>query len=63
MNLERPLQTPLAFAIAAVARHARIASAELVGLAPRAALESFPEDVPLAGFDPALHVIENALGC
>jgi hypothetical protein len=40
-----------------------VCSAELVGLAPRAALEAFPEDVPLPGFDPACHVIENALGC
>jgi len=34
---------------------------ELVGLAPAAALEGFPEDVPLRGFSPERHVIENAL--
>jgi glutamate formiminotransferase / 5-formyltetrahydrofolate cyclo-ligase len=62
MNVERPLEVPLAHVLAAVARHARVASAELVGLAPRAALEGFPEDVPMPGFDPARHVIENALG-
>jgi glutamate formiminotransferase / 5-formyltetrahydrofolate cyclo-ligase len=61
MNVERPFETPLASVVAAVARHAAIASAELVGLAPRAALESFPDDVPMPGFDPARHVIENAL--
>ncbi len=62
MNLERPLQTPLGEVVEAVRAHAAIASAELVGLAPRAALEGFPEDVELQGFDPARHVIENALG-
>ena len=62
MNIERPLELNLATVIEAVSRHARVNSAELVGLAPRAALEDFPEDVPLPGFDPARHVIENALG-
>jgi glutamate formiminotransferase / 5-formyltetrahydrofolate cyclo-ligase len=63
MNVERPFEISLASVVAAVARHASIASAELVGLAPRAALEGFPADVPLPGFDPTGHVIENALGC
>jgi glutamate formiminotransferase/glutamate formiminotransferase/formiminotetrahydrofolate cyclodeaminase len=63
MNVERPLELPLAQVIEAVQAHAAVASAELVGLAPRAALAGFPEDVPLLGFDPARHVIENALGC
>jgi len=62
MNLERPLETPLALVVAAVSRHAGVAGAELVGLAPRAALAGFPEDVPFPGFDPARHVIENAVG-
>ena len=31
------------------------------GLAPAAALEGFPSDVPLRGFDPDGHLIENAL--
>ena len=61
MNVERPLELPLARVIEAVQAHAAVASAELVGLAPRAALAGFPEDVPLLGFDPARHVIENAL--
>ncbi len=60
-NVERPLEVPLARVIEAVGRHARVAGAELVGLAPQAALEGFPEDVPLPGFDPARHTIENAL--
>jgi glutamate formiminotransferase len=61
MNVERPLEVPLARVVAAVRRHARIARAELVGLAPRAALAGFPEDIPLLGFDAERHVIENAL--
>ena len=62
MNIERPLELPLARVIEAVRAHAGVASAELVGLTPRAALAGFPEDVQLLGFDPARHVIENALG-
>jgi len=62
-NVERPFEIPLASVIEAVGRHAAIASAELVGLAPRVALEGLPADIPLPGFDPARHVIENALGC
>ena len=53
---------PLATVVAAVARRAEVANAELVGLAPRAALEGFPAEVPMPGFDPARHIIENALG-
>jgi glutamate formiminotransferase len=62
MNVERPRETPLALVVEAVCRHAGVASAELVGLAPRAALEGFPQHVPFPGFDPARHVIENAVG-
>jgi glutamate formiminotransferase/glutamate formiminotransferase/formiminotetrahydrofolate cyclodeaminase len=62
MNVESPLEVPLAMLVEAVARHAAIADAELVGLAPRAAFEGFPADVPIPGFDPACHLIENALG-
>jgi glutamate formiminotransferase / 5-formyltetrahydrofolate cyclo-ligase len=60
-NVERPLEVPLARVIEAVRAHAHLVDAELVGLAPRVALEGFPEDVPLPGFDPARHIIENAL--
>jgi glutamate formiminotransferase / 5-formyltetrahydrofolate cyclo-ligase len=62
MNVERPLEVPLAMVVEAVGRHAAPASAELVGLAPRAALEGFPEDLLPVGFDPGRHLIENALG-
>jgi glutamate formiminotransferase len=62
VNVERPLELPLSAVVEAVRRHAEVACAELVGLAPRAALQGFPADVRLAGFDPGAHVIENALG-
>lgn len=62
MNVERPLEVPLKAVVEAVRRHADIARGEIVGLAPRAALEGFPTDVPLLGFDPGVHTIENALG-
>ncbi|MGH2865187.1 MAG: glutamate formimidoyltransferase [Solirubrobacteraceae bacterium] len=63
MNIERPFEVSLAMALDAVSSHADVASAELVGLAPAAALEGFPQDVPIRGFDPSRHLIENALGC
>jgi glutamate formiminotransferase/glutamate formiminotransferase/formiminotetrahydrofolate cyclodeaminase len=61
MNIERPSEAPLARVVQAVQGHAKVARGELVGLAPRAALEGFPAEVPLPGFDPARHLIENAL--
>jgi len=63
MNVERPFEVPLAMVVEAVGRHAEIASAELVGLAPRVAFDGFPQELPIPGFDPARHLIENALGC
>jgi glutamate formiminotransferase/glutamate formiminotransferase/formiminotetrahydrofolate cyclodeaminase len=62
MNVERPSEVPLRTVVEAVRRHAEVACAELVGLAPRAAFEGFPDEVMLTGFDPGVHVIENALG-
>jgi glutamate formiminotransferase/glutamate formiminotransferase/formiminotetrahydrofolate cyclodeaminase len=47
MNVEDPRAAPLATIVEAIARHATPARAELVGLAPRAALEGFPADLPL----------------
>jgi hypothetical protein len=38
-----------------------VAEAELVGLAPSAAFDGFPDDVPLRNFDPERHLIEPAL--
>jgi glutamate formiminotransferase / 5-formyltetrahydrofolate cyclo-ligase len=63
MNVERPFELPLVTILDAVIAHAAVASAELVGLAPAASFEGFPQDVPIPGFDPARHLIENALGC
>jgi glutamate formiminotransferase / 5-formyltetrahydrofolate cyclo-ligase len=60
-NVERPADTPLRDIVAAVRRHAPVTAAELVGLAPRAAFEDFPADVPVPGFDPARHLVEDAL--
>jgi glutamate formiminotransferase len=62
LNVERPAEVPLRTVVEAVSAHAVIACAELVGLAPAAALEGFPADVPMPGFDPARHTIEKALG-
>jgi glutamate formiminotransferase/glutamate formiminotransferase/formiminotetrahydrofolate cyclodeaminase len=62
MNVERPLEVSLAEVVEAVGAHAPVASAELVGLAPAAAMDGFPQDLPMPGFDPARHLIENALG-
>jgi glutamate formiminotransferase / 5-formyltetrahydrofolate cyclo-ligase len=49
-NVEDHRVTPLAEVVKAVARHAEPAGAELVGLAPEAAFEGFPADVPLRGY-------------
>lgn len=61
MNVERPDLTPLRDVVAAIARHAPVAAAELIGLAPEAAFEGFPPDLPIPGFDPDAHLIERAL--
>ena len=63
MNVERPFEVSLAMVVDAVGACAELASAELVGLAPAAAFDGFPPDLPIPGFDPARHLIENALGC
>lgn len=53
--------TPLRDVVAAVREHAEIAEAELVGLAPEAAFQRFPEDLPLRAFSPERQLLENAL--
>jgi glutamate formiminotransferase len=63
MNIEQPSELPLVEILDAVRAHAEVASAELVGLAPAAAFEGFPRELPMPGFDPQRHLIENALGC
>jgi glutamate formiminotransferase len=44
-NVEDHRTTPLAAVVEAVARHARVRRAELVGLAPRRAFDGFPADL------------------
>jgi len=60
-NVEEHRATGLAEVVAAVLRHATVARAELVGLAPGEAFEGFPTEVPIPGFDPDRHLIERAL--
>jgi glutamate formiminotransferase len=47
MNVEDHLALPLATVVAAVERFAPVSEAELVGLAPAAAFDGFPADVPV----------------
>ena len=47
-NVEDHRRTSLAQLLAAVSRHAAVTRCELVGLAPRAAFDGFPEDLPVA---------------
>jgi glutamate formiminotransferase/glutamate formiminotransferase/formiminotetrahydrofolate cyclodeaminase len=61
-NVEDPAAVPLRELVAAVRDRVPVAAGELVGLAPRAALEGFPADVPIGGFDPERHLLENLLG-
>jgi glutamate formiminotransferase/glutamate formiminotransferase/formiminotetrahydrofolate cyclodeaminase len=61
MNVEDPLSLSLADIVEAIARRVPIACAEIVGLVPAAALDGFPTDIELRGFDPARQIIENAL--
>ncbi len=66
-NIHDPVAVPLGAVIeevrALAALHGtRPVAGEVVGLVPAAALRELPEDVPLRGFDPTRHVIENRLG-
>ena len=49
-NVEDHRATPLRAVVEAVARHAPVQGAELVGLAPEAAFDRFPQDIPLRGY-------------
>ena len=60
-NVHNPFQVPLVQVVEFVRQRAPVEAAELVGLAPRAAFVDFPADVPIPGFDPARHLLENAL--
>jgi glutamate formiminotransferase / 5-formyltetrahydrofolate cyclo-ligase len=60
-NVHDHRAVPLWLIVERIRERAPVAEAELVGLAPAAALEGFPDDVPLRGFAPERHLIENAL--
>lgn len=60
-NVHDHRATPLSEIVAAVRARAPIGEAELVGLAPAAAFDGFPPDVPLRGFSPERHLLENVL--
>jgi glutamate formiminotransferase len=57
-NVERPDLVSLAEVTEAVRRRVPVAGAELIGLAPMAALDGFPADVPLDGAD---RILEDAI--
>ena len=67
INVHDPRAVPLAKVVEAIRRLAaehgtRPIEAELVGLAPEAAMEGYPEEPPIRNFDPQRDVIENVLG-
>ncbi len=66
-NVHDPLAVPLGAVVERVRElaaplGARPLEAELVGLAPAAAVAGYPADVPIRGFDPERHLIERRLG-
>lgn len=66
-NVHDPAATTLGAVVREIERlaapHGGTATgAELIGLIPGAALESYPEHVPIADFDPSRRTIEAALG-
>lgn len=65
-NVHDPFELPLRVLVETVRAEAErdgveIVAGHLVGLAPAAALEGLAEEVPLPGFDPGRHVLENRL--
>jgi glutamate formiminotransferase len=65
-NVHDPFEVPLRTLAESVRREAEldgvaVVAGRLVGLAPAAALEGFPADLPLRGFDEKRHVLENRL--
>jgi hypothetical protein len=61
-NVEDHERVPLAALVAAVRAHAPVARAELVGLAPRAAFDGFPEDVPVRNRRTVEGALDGATG-
>ena len=65
-NVHDPACVPLGAVIErvralAAPRGARPVAGEVVGLIPQASLRDLPDDVPLRGFDPELHLLERRL--
>jgi glutamate formiminotransferase len=65
-NVHDPIAVPLRMVVARVTelaaeQGARPVEAEIVGLVPAAALQGFPPDLPIRGFDPERHVIERRI--
>jgi glutamate formiminotransferase / 5-formyltetrahydrofolate cyclo-ligase len=63
-NVHDPISVPLGEVVGRIrelaAHHgAAPVAAEIVGLVPEAALDGFPPELPILGFDPARHVIER----
>jgi glutamate formiminotransferase / 5-formyltetrahydrofolate cyclo-ligase len=66
INVQDPFAVPLAEIVAAArkaasSRNVELRAAELVGLAPEAALDGFPSDLDLKGFDERRDVLEKRL--
>jgi glutamate formiminotransferase len=65
-NVHDPISVPLRMVVAratelAAEQGARPIEAEIVGLVPAAAMQGFPPDLALPGFDPERHLIERRL--
>lgn len=60
-NIEDFHSTSPGAVVAAVAKHADVAAAEVVGLIPKEALSDFPADIELRNFAPQRQILENAL--
>jgi glutamate formiminotransferase / 5-formyltetrahydrofolate cyclo-ligase len=60
-NVHDHRAVPLREIVDFVRASADVAEVELIGLAPRAAFEDFPEDVAMRGFDPERHILEEVL--
>jgi glutamate formiminotransferase / 5-formyltetrahydrofolate cyclo-ligase len=66
INVQDPFAVPLGDVVraareAAASRGVHVRAAELVGLAPEAALDGFPDDLEIEGFDERVHVLEKRL--
>lgn len=63
-NVHDPISVPLRVIVTRAAElaaehGARLVAAEVVGLVPAAALQGFPADLPIQGFDPQRNVIDR----